>query len=220
MRELEEYGVLAPRATGTAASTRSSSRSSGGGGAGPLRRRAAQHAGAAHVHGPRGRADRAGRRAGAALRNGERRSEAVDALESLAAVVSQLKHLMLVRDLRKLVQRREPGRLMPKARRSRVIAADRRSVWDVVSDPYHRRAGGRRSRASRTSTSARAAPAPVDRGADDGLRQGRAGGVPLPGPATWRGTRGSRRSRHAVREGAEELGHHGRPCGCGPRHAA
>jgi uncharacterized protein YndB with AHSA1/START domain len=27
---------------------------------------------------------------------------------------------------------------MPKTRRSRVIAADRRSVWDVVSDPYHR----------------------------------------------------------------------------------
>jgi DNA-binding transcriptional MerR regulator len=37
-------------------------------------------------------------------RNGERRKEAVDALESMAAVVSQLKHLMLVRDLRKLVQ--------------------------------------------------------------------------------------------------------------------
>lgn len=27
---------------------------------------------------------------------------------------------------------------MPRARRSRVIAADRRSVWEVVSDPYHR----------------------------------------------------------------------------------
>ncbi len=36
-------------------------------------------------------------------RNRERRREAVDTLESLAAVVSQLKHLMLVRDLRKLV---------------------------------------------------------------------------------------------------------------------
>ena len=38
-------------------------------------------------------------------RNGERRKEGVDALESMAAVVSQLKHLMLVRDLRRLVQR-------------------------------------------------------------------------------------------------------------------
>ena len=37
-------------------------------------------------------------------RNRERRREAVDNLESLAAVMSQLKHLMLVRDLRKLVQ--------------------------------------------------------------------------------------------------------------------
>jgi uncharacterized protein YndB with AHSA1/START domain len=27
---------------------------------------------------------------------------------------------------------------MPRAKRSRTIAADRRSVWDVVSDPYHR----------------------------------------------------------------------------------
>jgi DNA-binding transcriptional MerR regulator len=38
-------------------------------------------------------------------RNGQRHKEAVDALESMAAVVSQLKHLMLVRDLRRLVQR-------------------------------------------------------------------------------------------------------------------
>ncbi len=36
-------------------------------------------------------------------RNRERRREAVDNLESLAAVMSQLKHLMLIRDLRKLV---------------------------------------------------------------------------------------------------------------------
>jgi uncharacterized protein YndB with AHSA1/START domain len=27
---------------------------------------------------------------------------------------------------------------VPKAKRSRVIAADRRSVWELVSDPYHR----------------------------------------------------------------------------------
>jgi uncharacterized protein YndB with AHSA1/START domain len=27
---------------------------------------------------------------------------------------------------------------VPKTKRSRTIAADRRSVWDVVSDPYHR----------------------------------------------------------------------------------
>jgi hypothetical protein len=38
-------------------------------------------------------------------RHGDRRKEAVNALESMAAVVSQLKHLMLVRDLRRLVSR-------------------------------------------------------------------------------------------------------------------
>ncbi len=36
-------------------------------------------------------------------RNSERRKEAVDALENLAAVTTHLKHLLLVRDLRKLV---------------------------------------------------------------------------------------------------------------------
>ena len=36
-------------------------------------------------------------------RNRERRGEAIEALENLAAVVSHLKHLLLVRDLRKLV---------------------------------------------------------------------------------------------------------------------
>ena len=37
-------------------------------------------------------------------RNPERRKEAVDALENLAAVASHLKHLLLVRDLRKVVK--------------------------------------------------------------------------------------------------------------------
>jgi DNA-binding transcriptional MerR regulator len=36
-------------------------------------------------------------------RNPERRSEAIEALENLAAIVSHLKHLLLVRDLRNLV---------------------------------------------------------------------------------------------------------------------
>jgi len=42
---------------------------------------------------------------GAALRsrNRERRDEAIEALENLAAVVSHLKHLLLVRDLRALL---------------------------------------------------------------------------------------------------------------------
>ena len=37
-------------------------------------------------------------------RNPERRKEAVEALENLAAVASHLKHLLLVRDLRKIVR--------------------------------------------------------------------------------------------------------------------
>ncbi len=37
-------------------------------------------------------------------RNPERRKEAVEALENLAAVASHLKHLLLVRDLRKIAQ--------------------------------------------------------------------------------------------------------------------
>jgi hypothetical protein len=36
-------------------------------------------------------------------RNRERRGEAIEALENLAAVVSHLKHLLLVRDLRGLL---------------------------------------------------------------------------------------------------------------------
>jgi hypothetical protein len=37
-------------------------------------------------------------------RNPERRKEAVEALESLAAVTTRLKHLMLVADLRKIIR--------------------------------------------------------------------------------------------------------------------
>ena len=37
-------------------------------------------------------------------RNPERRKEAVEALENLAAVATHLKHLLLVRDLRKIVR--------------------------------------------------------------------------------------------------------------------
>ena len=37
-------------------------------------------------------------------RNPERRKEAVEALENLAAIASHLKHLLLVRDLRKLAR--------------------------------------------------------------------------------------------------------------------
>ena len=37
-------------------------------------------------------------------RNPQRRKEAVDALENLAAVATHLKHLLLVRDLRKIVR--------------------------------------------------------------------------------------------------------------------
>ena len=37
-------------------------------------------------------------------RNPERRKEAVEALENLAAVASHLKHLLLVRDLRKIAK--------------------------------------------------------------------------------------------------------------------
>jgi hypothetical protein len=37
-------------------------------------------------------------------RNPERRKEAVEALENLAAIASHLKHLLLIRDLRKLAR--------------------------------------------------------------------------------------------------------------------
>ena len=106
VRELEEYGVLVPR-----------SRNGGRGYDGVEReivRTAAELSrfgvAARNLRVLRTSADRESvlieQILGPALRsrNKDRRREAVDALESLAAVVSQLKHLMLVRDLRKLVQ--------------------------------------------------------------------------------------------------------------------
>ena len=44
------------------------------------------------------------RRSGLRSRNPERRKEAVEALENLAAVASHLKHLLLVRDLRRIAK--------------------------------------------------------------------------------------------------------------------
>jgi DNA-binding transcriptional MerR regulator len=105
VRELEEYGLLSSRG-----------RNGGGGYDGVEReivRTAAELArfgvAARNMRVLRTSADREAvlieQILGPALRsrNRDRRREAVDTLESLAAVVSQLKHLMLVKDLRKLV---------------------------------------------------------------------------------------------------------------------
>jgi len=106
VRELEEYGVLAARGRGAAA------------GYDPIEMEIVRVAAELARFGVAARNMRVLRTStdreavlieqvvGPALRsrNGERRKEAVTALESMAAVVSQLKHLMLVRDLRKLVQ--------------------------------------------------------------------------------------------------------------------
>jgi DNA-binding transcriptional MerR regulator len=107
VRELEEYGVLSPRGRGEPP------------GYDPVEVEIVRVAGELARFGVAPRNMRALRTAtdreavlieqivGPALRsrNGERRKEAVDALESMAAVMAQLKHLMLVRDLRRLVQR-------------------------------------------------------------------------------------------------------------------
>jgi DNA-binding transcriptional MerR regulator len=107
LRELEEYGVLAARARGEPA------------GYDPVEVEIVRVAGELARFGVAPRNMRALRTStdreavlieqvvGPSLRsrNGERRKEAVAALESMAAVMSQLKHLMLVRDLRRLVQR-------------------------------------------------------------------------------------------------------------------
>ena len=68
-------------------------------------------------------------------RNPERRKEAVEALENLAAVATHLKHLLLISDLRKIVA---------------VSAGDRRSACAAL-DPRHPRTFPARGSASRTS---------------------------------------------------------------------
>ncbi len=75
-------------------------------------------------------------------RNPERRKEALQSLESLAATVSHLKHLLLVRDLRRLAgDWREAGAaarchgVTRRAARSRSARVARRS-GSLVSDPY------------------------------------------------------------------------------------
>jgi DNA-binding transcriptional MerR regulator len=105
VRELEEYGVLAPRGRGDAqydhveAEIVRAAAELARFGVAPRNMRVLRTATdreavlIEQVVGPSLRS-----------RNGERRKEALDQLESMAAVVSQLRHLMLVRDLRRLVQ--------------------------------------------------------------------------------------------------------------------
>src|SRR3954454_18317648 len=68
-------------------------------------------------------------------RNPERRKEALESLESLAATVSHLKHLLLVRDLRRLAGE-EPD-FVGRVTRTRTVEAPPSEVWKLVSDPYN-----------------------------------------------------------------------------------
>ena len=68
-------------------------------------------------------------------RNPERRKEALESLESLAATVSHLKHLLLVRDLRRLAGDRPPGPWP--ASPASAVEAPAADVWKLVSDPYN-----------------------------------------------------------------------------------
>ena len=161
VRELEEYGVLrASGATARAATTRSSARSC-------ARSAELTRYGVAprNLRVFRTSADREAvlieQILGPALRsrNRERRKEAVDTLESLAAVVSQLKHLMLVRDLRKLVQLTASLRLCDRAGASRVAARPSRRSLGRGLRPAPPAALVAEGRARRGRARASAAPA-------------------------------------------------------------
>ena len=115
---------------------------------------------------------------GASLRSRSqaRRQEAVENLESLAAICGHLKHLMLVRDLRRL---KGDVRLPPADAEGHSLARDRSATrtrsgsWSPT--PTTCRAGGRASRGSRTCEGERRAARvdrrPRDRARDPGPRR-------------------------------------------------
>ena len=105
----------------------------------PLRGRRPQPAGAAHRR-PTARRPCWSRWSGPALRssNHSRRKEAIENLEALASTCSNLTHLLLVRDLRKLTGRvSSAGSELPHVTRRRRLEAPPGKIWPVVSDPYH-----------------------------------------------------------------------------------
>ena len=105
LRELQEFGIVAAkRRDGRDGLRRDRPRDRPRRGrAVPVRRRRAQPARLPDLGRPRGGAARAAARAPQLRsRSQARRKEAVENLESLAAVCGHLKHLLLVRDLRRL----------------------------------------------------------------------------------------------------------------------
>ena len=214
IRELEDFGVVQPeQRDGQAPSTtRPTARSSA-----PPTSSPASASRARNLRVFRSSADREANLLEALLgpslrsRNPQRRKEALESLENLAATVSHLKHLLLVRDLRRLARR---------------VAAPR--PWPRVTPPADDRGAaigglvaGLRSlqpaalvaadeRGSRTSSDARRASAAVDQGAGDDEGRGvradyrcteldrggalRLGAADSPGPRSS-GTCAARRSR-------------------------
>ena len=131
-------------------------------------------------------------------RSQARRKEAVENLESLAAVCGHLKHLLLVRDLRRL---KPPRIAAPPSRRepvsSRVIAAEPDRVWDLVSDPHNLPRWWPRTTRVEDVRGADGARSPLD----DGARDRAGSGV----RADYRCTAST--ARRALRLGAADRGH-------------
>ena len=113
-------------------------------------------------------------------RSQARRKEAIENLESLAAVCGHLKHLLLVRDLRRLKANCRVGRVAAGVSRSRVISRRSRTasgIWSPTRTTC--RAGGRGPSGSRTCAAPSGERAPVDHGARDRARHRRASRLPL-----------------------------------------